>query len=165
MNKEVGRRAICAVLAGGLTFPIGHAAYGVELYARAIGDPYAYQPEPAPARTPDSTAPVPATSEPEPPTLPGLGSEDAATPSTAESGWSWGRILVGVAIVGAMAALANKSGGGQVSVSSDTGGAAPPSSGDTGSGDSGVGTVPLPTVPTVGDDDDGDDDRKGKKKK
>lgn len=160
MNRDVPRRAICAVLAGVLALPLAPAR-ALDLYARAIGDPYAYPPEPAP-RTPDPSAPgAPAISAPEAHALPGLGSEEPAAPSaTPGGGWSWGRVLLGIAVVGAMAALASKGGGGEVTVNS-SGSAPPPSgAGDTGSGGGSIGTGPLPPVL----DPDGDDDRKGKKK-
>ncbi|BAU50313.1 hypothetical protein SVA_3779 [Sulfurifustis variabilis] len=167
MNRDVTRRTLCVALASVLALPLGPTAHAIDLYARAIGDPYSYQPERAPPPEPVPAAPAPAAEE----SLPALGGEEATGASPAESGgWSWGRVLVGIAVVGAMAALASKSGGGgQVNVDSGSVGSVgttTPTAPEAGSGGGDTGSGPLPTLPLPGgDDDDDDDDRKGKKRR
>lgn len=154
------RRARRALLIAAFTLPFTHTAVAVDIhYARAIGDPYEYR---LPAEPPETggeagssgaSEPIPASDsnaagEPRPAAtpvdqnvgLPGLGTEPTA-PGTGESGRIWPRVLIGVLLVGAMAALASKGGGGegevQVNAGVDlgggsTGGAAPPPSSSSG---------------------------------
>lgn len=170
MHKDVHRLARWAMLFAALLLPVTHTAHAVEmLYARAIGDPYAAPPPVSapPAQNPRPVAPADAAD------LPGLGTaprENKAVAATEESGWSFKKVLIGVVLVGAIAALANKGGGG---------GEAPPANstpsgggsggggsggGGSGGGGSGGGGSPLPIpVPVNPPDDDDDDDDKGKK--
>lgn len=133
------RRARGALLIAAFSLPVSHTALAVDIhYARAIGDTYEYRP-PAPG-TPDPAPPASDSSrEPGAPppertdpvrgeALPGLGTE-ASAPAAEEGARTWPRVLIGVLIVGAMAALASKGGGGegevQVNTGVDLGGGAP----------------------------------------
>lgn len=162
--KDVSLRLGAALLCVTLALVLSRMAAAADLlYARAIGDAYSYTPSDAAAARSNGAGTPPETDT----ELPGLGSEPPATdPEPAASGWSWGRVLLGVAIVGAMSALASRGGGnGEVQVSGTdvTGGAAPPPSGSSGGasaptvGD--TGSLPLP-LPTNTDN----TDKKGKKK-
>lgn len=131
------------LLALALTLPSAQTAQAVEIYyARAIG--HDFQPEPAPAGTPASK---PAQE------LPALGSrpEEKAAASTGTSTWS--KILIGVVVVGAIAALANKGGGGG-EASVNTGGGSTPDTGSSGSTPGGSGgstpSTPQPPPPPTG---------------
>src|SRR5581483_8578347 len=143
MHMDVLRHALTMVVCTALLIPAMQTAYAVDMYARAIGEPYSLpSPAPAPNQTPP---PAPGASE-----LPGLGTTAPDVPETAapqKQGWSFKKILIGIAVVGAMAALAKGSGGGSSNDQAGSeSGASPPPSGGGGStpGTGGGGTTPLP---------------------
>lgn len=140
------------LLALALTLPSAQTAQAVEIYyARAIG--HEFLPEPTRTPPPPATAPDAKPAQ----DLPGLGSqpEEKAAPSAGTSTWS--KILIGVVVVGAIAALANKGGGGGGEVSVNTSGGSTPDTGGTGGsgstpGGSGGSTpsAPQPPPPPTG---------------
>lgn len=108
------RSALLSLVA--LVSPVAQTARAVDIYyAGAIGQDFL--PEPgaqgapaAPAAQPQPTA-QPAQQQTRAPELPGLGTRTEAR--VAGGGMSvWTKVLIGVAVVGAMAALSNKGGGG-----------------------------------------------------
>lgn len=163
MRKDEHKRARVAMLVVALLLPMTQTAHAIEiLYARAIGDPYSTPPAVSapPAQQPRK---VESGSAPE---LPGLGTtpkETNAPVQTEESNWSVKKILIGVVLIGAIAALANKGGG---SGDAPPASSAPSGGGDGGSGGGGSGGSPLPipvpvATPSGGGGDD-DDDKKGR---
>lgn len=118
------------VLVVAFTLPAAQIAHSSEIYfARAIGHEFLPEPQPkaAPAAKPQAA-----------PELPGLGTAAEAEADTSENSGkmgTWSKVLVGVLVVGAIAALGSNGGGGEASVG--TGGA------DSGSG-SGGGSPPPP---------------------
>ncbi|BAU49071.1 hypothetical protein SVA_2523 [Sulfurifustis variabilis] len=170
MRQGRARRARRALLIAAFSLPVSHTASAVDIhYARAIGDPYEYRLPPASRESADpatdpasgsvdpSGAPGAATTPAREIALPGLGSETRA-PAPEEGGRVWPKILIGVLLVGAMAALAGKDGGGggdvQVNAGVDLGGgsgggaAAPPVS--SGGGASSGGSAPEASAPSSG---------------
>lgn len=148
------RRARVALLVA-FTLPFSHTALAVDIhYARAIGDPYEYRPPALPAAGEEASAgpaaPGAAGPERDRDALPGLGTESPA-PAREEGGRVWPRVLIGVLLVGTMAALASKGGGdGEVRVNAgvDLGGGAPPPGGSAGGGGgSSGGSAPAPAPP------------------
>lgn len=158
MHMDVLRHALTLVVCTALLISAMQTAHAVDMYARAIGEPYSL---PSPAPAPNQTAPAaPSTSE-----LPGLGTtapDVPETPAPQKEGWSFKKILIGVAVVGAMAALAKGSSGGGSNdqAGGGSGPSPPPSGGGSGSGTPGTGggtgggggttPLPIPTVPIVG---------------
>lgn len=131
-SLQWARRKSCSriLLVAALVLPVVQAARAADIYyARAIG--HEFLPE-------TKVKPAPAEREPLP-ELPGLGNatETDASSSSREMG-TWSKVLIGVLVVGAIAALGGGGGGGQASVS--TGGA------DSGSG----GSAPPPPPPSTG---------------
>jgi hypothetical protein len=98
-------------------------------YARAIGQEYL--PTPVPATPPANSPGAPnGTKKQTLPDLPGLGTKAEEKEAPREMGM-WTKVLIGVVVVGAIAALGNKGGdGGEVGAS--TGSAPPPPPPDTG---------------------------------
>lgn len=159
------RSAFLALLA--FLAPMAQTAHGVDIhYAGAIGQDFLPEPSRAgPAQVPAT----PPRAQPQPRTeLPGLGTraeEKAAAPMG-----TWTKVLIGVAVVGAMAALSNKGGGGsgEATVSTDgsssAGGAsAPPASSPPAPAP--IVAPPAPPTPTGGGGGRERDDDKGKDKK
>lgn len=131
-----------AILLLGLVVPFTQSAQATEIhYARAIG--HEFLPEPAPRKTPAETP----STKPTKPDLPGLGestqpqSSSQETTGTSKGMTTWGKVLVGALVVGAIAALGNRGGGGGGDDSGSTAanpGSTPPPSGGSESG-SGIG--------------------------
>ncbi len=108
-----------------LCLPLAQSAQAVEIYyARAIGQDF----------LPDTTTPAPppasAKEAPKPaaPELPALGTTTDAKAATTGETSLWTKILVGVVVVGAIAALGNRGGGGSDDVNASTAPAPAPSS-------------------------------------
>ena len=109
-----------AVIGLALCLPFAQAVRAVDVYyARAIGQDFLPEAPPPAAAPTTPKQPKPA------PELPALGAS-AEPPAAASGGTSlWTKILVGVVVVGAIAALGKSGGGGSADATVGTGGAAP----------------------------------------
>lgn len=115
-RRTVRRKALMPVLLLGLTLPLIQTTQAAEIYyARAIG--HEFLPEPAPANpTPKPTTKTDSA-------LPALGeTTEHQEPPPSEGMSRWSKILIGVVVVGAIAALGNRGGGGSNSESNSGGG-------------------------------------------
>lgn len=136
------RRCLASALLSLLAIfsPVAQIAHAVDLhYAGAIGQDFLPEPSSpdtrrAPVEQPHRTAPAAGQSQSRAPDLPGLGTSSEKANATGMSIWT--KVLIGVAVVGTMAALSNKGGGGggeatvSTDASSNTGGSStPPSTG------------------------------------
>lgn len=109
---------------------MAQTAHAVDIhYAGAIGQDFLPEPPRTAPASPGQTMPPRAEPQAGVPELPGLG---ARTAEKAAPMATWTKVLIGVAVVGAMAALSNKGGGGSGEAtvttdgSSNTGGASTP---------------------------------------
>jgi hypothetical protein len=120
-------RALSSLLVLGLTLPLVQTAQAVEIYyARAIG--HEFLPESVPA------TPAPKRNQPAP-ELPGLGAAPESTKPVGKEMSTLSKVLIGVLVVGTIAALGNRGGGG----GDNTGGS------DSGSGTGSSGSTPAAT--------------------
>lgn len=127
--------ALCLCLA----VPLAQTATAAEIYARAIGDEY------LPAKPPASAPPQTETKSV--PDLPALGTGQT-TPARAEGMSVWSKVLIGVVVVGAIAALGGHGGGGEGNVT--MGGSAPSSSPAPAPSAPAPAPAPSPTTPSGG---------------
>lgn len=139
--------------------PSAQTAQAVDLhYAGAIGQDFLPEPSRPDARpAPDRTTPPPVQSQSHAPDLPALGTSPSTEKATATGMSIWTKLLIGVAVVGTMAALGNKGGGGgEATVSSDgpanTGGTStpPPSAGGPPPPQNNPSPPPAPSTPAPG---------------
>lgn len=152
-RPTLARAAISLVLSIALFLPCAPPAHALELYyARAIGQEYL--PEARPGGLPQGDAAAA-------PDLPALGDRPSAEPERGEMS-VWTKLLIGVALVAAVAALGDGDGGAaQMSVAPggnpDPGpSGAPAAGGGTGGGGGGAGpSEPLPGAGDNGGNDGG----------
>lgn len=159
MNKDTGGRkgaaaakARCrlsfdiakrfAVVVCALFIPVAQTAQAVDVYyARAIGQDFLPEAPPPAApsnnpREPEKAAPAPA--------LPSLGTSAEAQPTAAGGTSLWTKVIVGVVVVGAIAALGKNGGGGSGDVAVGGAAPAPPPANPTSA------PAPAPTQPPTG---------------
>ncbi|MFL6649718.1 MAG: hypothetical protein ACJ8J7_00375, partial [Sulfurifustaceae bacterium] len=114
-----------------LALPLAQTATAAEIYARAIGDEY------LPAKPPATASPqTPATTVPD---LPGLGTGENATEARTEGMSMWSKVLIGIVVVGAAAALGGR-GEGSVTADASSASSPPPASAPA--------PTPAPTTPS-----------------
>lgn len=106
-----------------------------DVHARAIGQEFMHQ-------SPQNTGAVPpADIKRSAPELPALGTNTVREEPPSEGFGKWSKVLIGIAVVGAIAALGGGKGGSSGTTSSDSGGSStPPPSGGSGGGSSGGGS-------------------------
>lgn len=167
-NPRGARRVGHVLLALVLALQPLPAAQAVDVYyARAIGQEFL--PEPSP-RTDSAQTPQQQTPE-----LPGLGARAEEKPAASGGMSTWKKVLIGVVIVGAIAAIGNSGGGGSGEVSADLAGGSPSGSpapsapalppAGSGGGNGGINIGTGGGGITLGDRDDDDDDKKGRRRR